>query len=310
MPKFAYWSVADGNHAKMMATCIASARNAGVQEEFHIWGDQEIPGAVNHKVGRFNKDSYIFKFRFLRNQVKEALKDYDYVVWIDADNYFVRHPGDFTDLLRDNKWFIQLESEMTSPLVKRGDWWGCPTQYFPLLVRYFLLRNGTPDTTEWSGKRIWNTNAGFWIVRTSAIVEFYQKAMEFYEYARNGLKLASFTEEAPLAFIGHMVDDPELNTVGTTNDTWACDWTGQYKDRLPDGKQWSFEDYMSGEKKNVNPAIVHAMRSKDAMVKAATGGVFPALRVVPPPTPTMLAAAAAAEKAADDAAAVPVVPDA
>ena len=46
MPKFAYWSVADGNHAKMMATCIASARLAGVQEEFHIWSDQEIPGAI------------------------------------------------------------------------------------------------------------------------------------------------------------------------------------------------------------------------------------------------------------------------
>lgn len=280
MPKFCYWSVADGQHAKMMTTCIASARAAGVTEDFHIWTDTDIPGAVCHKSGKFNKDQYIFKFRFLRNQVKEALADYDYVVFLDADNYFVRHPGDFSELIRDNKWFVQLESEVTSGLCKRGDWWGIPTQFFPLLVRYYLLRNAPKDATPWDGKKIWNTNAGFWIVRTDAIVEFYQKAMEFFEYARNGLKLIHFTEEAPLAFIGHMVDDPELNTLGSTCDTWACDWTGFFKDRLPDGKQWSFEDYMSGERKNVNPAIVHAMRSKDTLVKAATPAFFPALKVV------------------------------
>lgn len=302
--RFVYWSVADGNHAKMMATCIASARNVGVQEDFHIWSDQDIPGAIVHKTGRFNKEKYIFKLRFLRHEVIK-LKEYDYVVWIDADNYFVRHPGNFENLLRDNKWFAQMESEMTGGLAKRGDWWGCLTPWFPVLIRYHLMLDGLP-----SPERVWNTNAGFWIVRTDAIIEFYQKVTAFYEHARNGLKLSSFTEEAPLAYIGHAVDDPSLNTLAETHNTWACDWTGQYKDRLPDGKPWQFEDYMSGLKQQVNPAIVHAMRSKDAMVKAATGGVFPALRVVPPPTPTVLAAAAAAEKAADDAAAVPVVPDA
>lgn len=282
MPKFCFWSVATGEHAKMMATTIASARACGVEEEFHVWSDVEIPGAVNHKAGRFNKDGYLFKFRFLRNQVLEELKGFDYVVWLDADNYFVRHPGDFADLLRDNRWFVQLESEMTGGLAKRGDWWSCPTPFFPLLVRYFLLRDETPDR-KWNGTKIWNTNAGFWIVRVDAIVEFYQKAMAFYEYARNGLKLTSFTEEAPLAYIGHMVDDPELNTLGSTSDVWACDWTGHYKNRLPDGKQWPFEDFMSGEKKNVNPAIVHAMRSKDVMVKVASLPKFPSPKIVEPP---------------------------
>ena len=40
-----------------------------------------------------------------------------------------------------------------------------------------------------------------------------------------------------------------------------------FRDRLPDGRSWQFEDYMSGEKHRVNPAIVHAMRSKEIMAR-------------------------------------------
>ena len=279
MSKFCYWSVADGDHAKMMTTLIASARLAGVQEDFHIWSDQDIPGAITHKTGRFNKEKYIFKLRFLRNEVSK-LEGYDYVVWIDADNYFVRHPGNFENLLRDNKWFAQMESEMTGGLVKRGDWWGCPAPWFPVLIRYHLMLDGLP-----SPERVWNTNAGFWIVRTDAIIELYQKTMAFFEYARNGLKLSGFTEEAPLAYIGHAVDDASLNTLAETKDIWACDWTGHFKDRLPDGKEWEFEDYMSGLRQKVNPAIVHAMRSKDALIKAASPTIFPALKLAEPLVP-------------------------
>lgn len=257
--KFCYWTVADGKHAKMMETCIQSARNVGVEEDFHVWSDKEIPGAIMHKSGKFNKDHYLFKFRFLQNEVAK-LEGYDYVVWLDADNYFTSHPGDFMGLLRDNKWFVQLESEITSPLIKRGDWWGCPAQFFPLLVRYYILKQG------YVADKVYNTNAGFWIVRTDAIKEFYKLAMEFFDYARNGLKLINFTEEASLAFIGHMVDDIELNTFKETKHIWGCDWTGNYLNKLPDGNQWQFEDYMTGEKHNVNPSIVHAMRSKDAMI--------------------------------------------
>jgi hypothetical protein len=274
MSRFCYWSVADGDHAKMITTTVASARKVGVQEDFHIWSDIDIPGAITHRTGKFNKDKYIFKLRFLRNEVSK-LEGYDYVVWIDADNYFCSHPGDFTDLLRGNKWFVQMESEMTSHLSRRGDWWGCPRQWFPVLIRYHMMNLGLE-----SPKKVYNTNAGFWIVRTDAIVEFYQRAMAFYEHARNGLGLVNFTEEAPLAFVGHDVDDIEMNTLVETCHTWACDWTGHYKDRLPDGKEWRFEDYMSGEHRNVNPTIVHCMRSKDALIKAATPMAFPDLRVV------------------------------
>jgi hypothetical protein len=35
---------------------------------------------------------------------------------------------------------------------------------------------------------------------------------------------------------------------------------------VPDGRVWEFVDYYSGERFPVNPAIVHAMRSKEVLL--------------------------------------------
>ena len=211
---FSYWSVADGpEHSAMMATCIASARRVGVKEDFHVYSDREIPGAINHKTGAFDHSRYIFKLEFLKNEVSKL--DYSFFVFLDADNLFCRHPGNetFSSLLRSNGWFVQLESEMTSPFVKRDDWWGCQSRLFPILLKYLGVKS----------EKIWNTNAGFWIVRKEAIQEFYDKAINFYKYCRNNLRLINFTEEPPLAFVGHFVDDPEKNTWEATKSVWSCD---------------------------------------------------------------------------------------
>jgi len=226
----------------MMSSAIASARRCGVTEPFHVWTDRQIPGAICHPCGSFDRSFYLFKFRFLLEQV--SCLDYEYFVFLDADNFFVRHPGagTFERLLRSNPWFVQLESECTSKFVTRGDWWGCPIKWYPLLLRY----HGVTST------KIYNCNAGFWIVRKEAIAKFYKMAMDFFTYAREELHLVNFTEEPPLAFVGHFVDDPELNNFAATQGVWASDWTGSFKDRLPDGSYWDFEDYMSGGKRLVS----------------------------------------------------------
>jgi hypothetical protein len=241
----------------MMATAIASARRSGVQEDFHVWTDREIPGAICHPCGAFDHSLYLFKIKFLLEEVSRL--EYDYFVFLDADNFFVRHPGEgaFDKLLRQNPWFVQLESDCTSKFVARGDWWGCPIKWYPLLLRYHGVQS----------EKIYNCNAGFWIVRKEAIQKFYEKAMAFFQFAREELHLVNFTEEPPLAFVGHFVDDPERNNFASTHWIWASDWTGQFAGRLPTGSPWDFEDYMRGQKTRVNPAIVHAMRSKDALIQ-------------------------------------------
>lgn len=257
MAKFCYWSVASGDkHSKMMQTLIKSARAVGVTEDFHVWTDKPIEGATVHESGFFDKHLYLFKFRFLKEQVQKL--DYDYFVFIDADCFFVRNPGDVTRLCGDKGVFAQMENEVTGAKVKRGDWWSAP---IPQLIKLMYDMGCEP------GSKLYNTNAGFWIVKKDCVDEFYEMAMAYWtEGQKRGY--VHFTEEPPLAFCGHVLGDPENMTLAKTSDVWVSDWTGQYAGRLPDGKPWQFEDYLNGEKIIVNPAIVHAMRSKDAMIAA------------------------------------------
>ena len=119
--KFCYWSVADGQHARMMQTCVRSARAARVREDFHVWSDRAIAGAIAHDAGQFDKHLYHFKFDFLQKEV--ARLNYDYFVWLDADNFFVRHPGDVLSVLDGDAIHACLESNMCALDNLRPDWW-------------------------------------------------------------------------------------------------------------------------------------------------------------------------------------------
>ena len=262
--RFCYWScdtTRDG--PAILATMVASARRAGVTEDFHVFSHKDVPGAVTHRPVKFDLKYHIFKWRMLRDEL--ASLDYDYFVWLDSDNFFTRHPGDFGPrLLRGNSWWCQMESELTSPAIRRSEWWGAP---IPSLVKMFRDHGATHN-------QVWNTNGGMWIVRKDAIAEFTSHAFAFHERCL-ALGWSDTHDETPLAWLGQVlvsptrgVSDPERNTNAETSDVWACDWMGRYTDRLPDGKPWQGEDYLTGVSREVNPAIVHAMRSKSAMARA------------------------------------------
>lgn len=254
--KFCYWTIADESHALMAKTMVQSARNCGVKEDFHIWTDlPHIHGAITHPCGNFNKSLYMFKFEFLHKYVK--LLPYDYYVFLDADNYFVHHPGNFIETLMPNqKIFVQMENEITSPRVKRPDWWGCPVEKFRDLY----------EETGLFIDKIYNTNAGFWIVDRRFIDEFYNITFNFFFFAKTkGYK--DFTEEVSLAFVGHCMQNPQSRILEKTSWLWASDWTGFWKDKLPTYDFWTFEDYMTGEKRDIKSCIVHCMRSKDILIE-------------------------------------------
>ncbi len=52
-------------------------------------------------------------------------------------------------------------------------------------------------------------------------------------------------------------------------DVWVTEWRGVFGKRLPDGKPWIFKDFFTFEEIEVNPAIVHALASKELMVAEA-----------------------------------------
>lgn len=249
----------------ILTTMVASARASGVLEDFHVFCGKPVDGAIHHKPGPIDIKHHIFKWKLLRDHL--AKLDYDYFVWLDSDTIFTRHPGDLKNLLRDNAMWCQLESESTSPNVKQGDWWGATIpQYNQMLTDHGI-----------TGEKRYNTNGGMWIVRKEAIETFVREALKFHSMClAKGLSTTS--DEPPLAWLGQLeemsgygpwVKDKHLNTNPATCETWSCDWMGRFSGRIPDGSAWECEDWLTGEKRPCNPAIVHAMRSKDAMAAAA-----------------------------------------
>lgn len=254
--RFCYWTVADGKYAKMVENTIASARAVGVKEDFHVWTDQKIEGAITHECGNFDKHLYIFKFKFLKEHVQKL--DYDYFIFLDADNIFVRNPGDILSVMGDSPVFACMENDCDPNRSKRREWWGCKIEFWTELLRMYGVK--TP--------KIYNTNAGFWIVKKDYVDTFYDLGMKFWSDCHKNYGLTQFTEEPALAYVTHILaaDYQDRYTLEKTSHIWASDWTGNFKNALPTGSPWQFEDYMSGEKKMVNPAIVHVMRSDDLMV--------------------------------------------
>jgi hypothetical protein len=169
--RYCYWSVVDGTYAEMMQGVVDSARQVGVFKDFHVWTDRPINGAICHSLKDFDKTLYLFKLRFLRDEVSKL--DYDYFVWLDADTFFVRNPGDVLRLMQGSPVHSSLESDACLAANVRPDWWGCPLKDYATLMRFLGVRS----------RAIYNVNAGFWIVHHDVITRFCELAYEFWDLA-------------------------------------------------------------------------------------------------------------------------------
>lgn len=236
----------------MMEGVIASARAVGVEEPFHIWADKPVEGAITYDAGNFKKDHYLFKLDFLKEIGKLF---YDYYVFIDADSWFVRHPGDLIRYCHDSPVHFTMESDCTLTHGYRQDWWNCPLSEYCRLMREKGVRS----------RSIYNLNAGFWITKRGVTDHVFRLGQEFWHHANKNEYV--FTEEAPLAYVAHMLmGNPYKHQLRLSPELWASDWMGHFKDRIPVDEPWVFNDYMTGEPIPVQPAIVHAMRSKEAII--------------------------------------------
>lgn len=252
MKELCYWSVADGEWSYMLRTLLQSYRGVGMEEDFHVFCDQDIPGAITHPITDFDKSFYHFKFHFL--QMMQKL-DYRYYVFLDADNFFVRKPPPFLDLMEDTPLHSFLESDCALPS-KRPIWHRCP------LPEYVKLMQECGVT----GEHFYTMNAGFFIVKREAVDIVCGLAEDFWKHSM--MKGYLFTEEAPLAYATQMLcHDTERHLLINRRDVWCSDWTGIYAEHLPDGKEWLFTDYMNPVQYPVNPAIVHALKSKELLVR-------------------------------------------
>jgi len=253
MDRFCYWTVADGLYADMATSTIRSARIAGVTEDFHVWSNRTIPGAVSHPAGDFDKWGCLFKLTVLRDAVQSL--DYDYYIWFDTDTYFIRNPGNILGALHESPLHIALECNVLSPLNQRWGWWGCSISKYAEMMRAMGVKSDD----------LYNVNGGLFIVRRDAVESVFDLAMKFYTFCID--QSHRFVDEPLLAYAMHMLcPDLRKHTLRATSDLWATDWKGVFQDRIPSGEPWPFTDFFTGEQFPVNPAIVHAMRSKKALI--------------------------------------------
>ena len=253
-----YWTIASGSHSPLAHAMVASARKVGLREDFHIWSDQPVVGAQGHLAGSVEGRDGLFKLTHLRDAA--AHLPYEHLVFLDADCWFVRHPGNPLRLMQGSPVHLALEDDLSSPVLRKESWWRTPCPQLVEMMQACGVRHRSVRTA----------NGGLFIVKRTAVPQLFDHAFEFWEYAKS--HGCSFGDEPLLTFAMHrMCADPRLHALADTSDFWASDWRGHFADCLPDGSPWPFTNLFSGKTTAVNPAIVHAMRSKSALTLFAEG---------------------------------------
>ena len=169
--RFCYWSVATGGYVELLEAMIDSARRVGVEEDFHVWTDREVPGATWHPAGAFDTWGWLFKLVFLRDEI--ARLNYDFFVFLDADNWFVRHPGDPGRLLDGGPLHLTLDADLTRAREVPA-WW----EYHADTVTGSMRAAGIRHPS------VYTVNAGMFVIRREAIAGVYALANRFWAFCR------------------------------------------------------------------------------------------------------------------------------
>jgi len=122
---------------------------------------------------------------------------------------------------------------------------------------------------------IYNSNGGFWMCKKSFIDHAANTGLLFKDYQ----KPFNFDlpEEVAISIISHLFSINYSQRFHSKYlEYWASEWTGSLKNSMPNGNPWMFQEYMTHKRSELNPAIVHAMRSKQLQVnkdKKIFGGI-------------------------------------
>jgi hypothetical protein len=255
-----------GSYADMLRTLVGSARQAGVKEDFHVWSDKEINGAITHfedvSIDRDQCNNFDIKRKVLSLERLLSL-DYTYFIFLDADTYFVRQPQGIIDLLQGDPMHVFLQTDLhqyQNGNLRYADWSGIPIPVYIDAMRRMGVKH----------KKIYNINGGFVLVRKDAIPELLKHVRAFWDYISN-IGYSHLTIDEPmLAYAMHMLcRDTEVHLWRNHCDVYGTYISNQPLPSLPDGKPWLREEYFTGTLKMVNPAIVHCYGHKDQLVMAS-----------------------------------------
>lgn len=172
MPRYCYWSVADGPYSALMQNCLHSA--CGVFKEFHVLTDRALDGCESYDCYQFDKAHGLFKLHFLKAGMTRL--NFDYFIWLDADTIFRRNPLDPLAVLGRSPIHVPLELNLADPGENQAD------HEAPLpALRDLYRQHGLANDPYLSG-------SAFWIIHHDAIEPVYDLAFEFWHKAKDQAK--------------------------------------------------------------------------------------------------------------------------
>jgi len=250
---YCYWTVCTGYYAALMEACVASARQAGVFKEFHVFTDQPVPECICYDAMDFNPEAGLFKLLYLKAGM--AKLNFDYFVWIDADTWFVRQPRNILEIMGRSPMHLPLE-------LKLGDtdqsmqFNGSTASEYDMLMREAGVLN-----------EVYFGESAFWVVHHDVIDRVYDLARNFVVKCKaNGQPR---TATVGLSYAMQMLcGNPERHLCLSHSDLWAPARDKQFQREKPTGKPWTYHVPFTGKGEPVNPAIVH-LGNRDGQNEAA-----------------------------------------
>jgi hypothetical protein len=256
MSEWCYWSIGTGDYAYMLKYLVHTFRSVGMKEDFIALSDQPIPGAETKLISHFDLERHpLYKFIYIQHLKR---LNYKYFVYVDADTVFVRKPPDLSSLISDTPFHSFFDSECT-PSDENRLWMN-----LPLDIYVQLMREAGVDS-----QKIYLVNGAFFIVQKEAISKVYRLVKAFW---RRGLRRGLYlSDEPPIAYALHLLcPNQEKHLLKQYGDIWASSGGRKptYTTQLPDGTGWERMDFLHGDSYFVNPAMVHAHKSKEILIKA------------------------------------------
>lgn len=210
---YCFWSIATGLYADRMKQCVASARNAGVFRKFVVFSEAPIEDCECYDAAGFANAGPCFRLVYLKAGISRL--PFEYVVWIDADSGFTRHPRGLIAALG--------KSPIHVPLAQRCRDLPDTARIGPMPVRaYETLMHEAGVYNE-----VYSSRCGFFILRRSAIETVWLLTQELTDKCK--ARGIAIDDGLALGYAMQMLcADPASHTLAARPDLWGEAGDGEW----------------------------------------------------------------------------------
>ena len=248
--KICFFTVAKGESYSHIANTLAFTFKKYSKYTLEIFTD--YPECINfgnpHNIEEFEHDNFMFKFDYMRKISK--IIDAEYYVYIDADSYIVKNFDGLESIIMQDPMHVFLENELVDT---RYQWHGKTLEIVGLVFNEVSQRNIT----------YYNVNGGFFAFRKDKLEEIVNRAYEVRNLLKNKLT-NNFTEEYVLSYLaGEYISNVEAHLLHNNFNYYCIDTAHLFSKKLPENSTWSYKEWFSDKKYEINPAIIHCPENKN-----------------------------------------------